>query len=78
MDGREAQVLDRIAADVRLIRERLPVLEDRVARNERIAQDLETRIRALEASVGRLVAIAALAGGLSGPLLGALFRWLGK
>ena len=78
MDSREVQVLDRIAADVRAIRERLPVLEERVARTERITEGLETRIRALEASVGRLVAIAALAGGLSGPLLGALFRWLGR
>jgi hypothetical protein len=78
MDSREAAMLERIAADVQAIRERLPVLEERVAIADRRHADFETRMRALEGAVGRLVVYAAIGGGIVSAGVGLVVRALWK
>jgi hypothetical protein len=78
MDTRESAMLERIAADVQAIRERLPVLEERVSAADRRIGDFEARMRALEGAVGRLVVIAAIGGGIVSAGVGLVVRALGK
>ena len=78
MDIRETAMLERIAADVQAIRERLPVLEERVSAADRRIGDFEARMRALEGAVGRLVVIAAIGGGIVSAGVGLVVRALGK
>lgn len=74
----DRETLERIAADVRAIREKLPVIEHRLSDGDRRVNDLEVRLRIVEAALGRLMAIAAVAGGAAGTVIGVLSKLIGR